>query len=126
MEVQVEVEVVMLDQEIAHRLPVAGTEMPVVVLVEERHFIHHQLQIIQVELQELLTQIIPNQQEMQVALDRQVVQTVPPLVVAEVLEQQVVMVEHRHQEVFHQAILLLEEVVLVFKLLLLDQQVLHQ
>jgi hypothetical protein len=59
-------------------------------------------------------------------MDRQVVQTVVPLVVAEVLEQQVVMVEHRHQEIFHQAILLLEEVVLVFRLLLLDQQVLHQ
>ena len=44
------------------------------------------------------------------------------LVVAEVLGSQVVMVEHQVEEIFHQLILLLEEVVLVFRLLLLDQQ----
>jgi hypothetical protein len=74
----------------------------------------------------LPTQIIPNQQEMQVEVDHQVVQLDALLVVVEVLEQQVVMVERHHQEISHQVILLLEEVVLVFKLLFLDHQLLHQ
>tara|TARA_A100001234_G_C12396770_1_gene288653 strand:- start:225 stop:593 length:369 start_codon:yes stop_codon:yes gene_type:complete len=122
--VQAEAVVVMQHQtQQAQRL--VGMEVQVVVLVEERQLMRAHLGS-QVDLQELLTQIIPNQQEMQVEMDHQVLQTVVPLAVAEVLEQQVVMVEHHLEEIFHQVILLLEEVVLVFRLLLLDQQVLHQ
>tara|TARA_Y100000004_G_scaffold56949_1_gene63367 strand:+ start:371 stop:550 length:180 start_codon:yes stop_codon:yes gene_type:complete len=59
-------------------------------------------------------------------MDHQEHQTELPLVVAVVLEQQVVLVEHLVQYQDLNLLITLEEVVLVFRLLLLDHQLLHQ